>query len=90
MPLRDANGLTPDLWVRLSDGQVAPKGAKVIVPLARLREKGFPEGAGAVAIVRFDAATQAPWTLKDARWPRCCASCCRSRTPCSPRRAARR
>lgn len=50
MPLRDANGLTPNLWVRLSEGQVAPKGAKVIVPLERLREEGIPEGAGAVGV----------------------------------------
>lgn len=50
MPLRDANGLTPDLWVRLGDGLIAPKGAKVIVPLARLREEGFPEAAGAVGV----------------------------------------
>ena len=50
MPLRDANGLTPDLWVRLSDGQIAPRGAKVILPLERLREEGFPTGAGSVGV----------------------------------------
>lgn len=50
MPLRDANGPIPDAWVRLEEGQEAPRGAKVIIPEARMREDGAPMGAAAVGL----------------------------------------
>lgn len=50
MPLRDANGPTPDPWIRLSEGQVAPRGAKVILGLDRLRAEGPPPGAAATGV----------------------------------------
>ncbi|MAS44308.1 MAG: phosphoadenylyl-sulfate reductase [Rhodobacteraceae bacterium] len=51
MPLLDANGPIPETWVKLAEGQAAPKGEKVILEEARLREEGAPRGVSALGVI---------------------------------------